>query len=92
MKIGFLAKNGKSNDNNIRSLKISSRNLANYQKSCFQQRRSNEEIESYQEHRRLTCKIIKSVILRKIKPVNQSLKMQNKWSSSVKEGLLTHIS
>ena len=78
MKIGFLAKNGKSNDINIRSLKISSRNLANYQKSCFQQRRSNQEIRSYQEeHKRLTCKIIKSVIFREIKPVNQSLKMQN---------------
>ena len=39
------------------------------------------------------CKIIRSVVFfEKKTPVNQSLEMQNKWNSSVKEGTLTQIS
>ena len=56
--------------------------------------KSNQEIIScYQEnYKRLACKIIRCVFLYREKPVNQSLKMQNKWNSSEKEGTFTQIS
>ena len=38
------------------------------------------------------CKIIRSVFLYGEKPLNRSIKMQNKWNSSVKEGTFTQIS
>ena len=43
------------------------------------------------EYKHLTNKIIRSVFYRD-KPVNQILKMLNKWNSSVKEGTFTQIS
>ena len=52
----------------------------------FSQIKSNQvNIGCYQEeYRRLTSKSIKNVFYKKT-PVNQSLRMQNKWKSSVKK-------
>ena len=71
-----------------------------FQKSCKTKKKisankvksSNYKLLSrrIQMFNRLTCKIIRSVFYRE-KHVNQSLKMQNKWNSFVKERSFTQI-
>ena len=71
MNIGFLASKGKSNDFNLLSFKIISRNLAKQTKSCFPEIKSNQVniICDQEEHKGLTC------FCRDIKIVNHTLKI-----------------
>ena len=94
MKIGFLAKKA-SQMILFLLIKFENyiRNLAKPKNVFFLQLRSNEGIIScYQEeYKCLMCKIILAVCLYREKNLNQSLKMQNKLNSSVKEGTFTKI-
>ena len=61
-----------------------------FQKSCKTKKKIPQIKSNQEEYKRLTCKIIRSVFYRE-KHVNQSLKMQNKWNSFVKERPFTQI-